>query len=224
MHRRELINIMMIMKLKEINPKKILLILFVAIVTTKLALIPFISGPIIMLDESLYTLMMRSIWHTGSYFTDMVYGMQYPPLYPILLSPVAVFGNVLSSYKAVLVLNALVSSTVIYPAFWLANEWLDDVDSLKVALLVGVMPATFIYTFTAMSENLFIPLFLGSVYFIKKCVDDDSFKNNALAGLLISCTVLTKMIGMVLVIVYVMVVIWNTMKNSTDTRNSCKSA
>lgn len=212
------------MKLKEINSKKILLILFVAIVTTKLALIPFISGPIIMLDESLYTLMMRSFWHTGSYFTDMIYGMQYPPLYPMLMSPVAIFSDVLSGYKAVLVLNALVSSTVIYPAFWLAKEWLDDTDSLKVALLVGIMPATFIYTFTAMSENLFIPLFLASVYYIKKCLDEDSFKNNALAGLLISFTVLTKMIGMILVIVYVVVILWNTMKNSTDTRNSCKSA
>ena len=182
---------------------KILFYLFLIFTAIKLLLIPTISSPHIIFDESILFIESQLIYHNHTYFTDRWLGFpQYPPLYPLLISPTAIFSDVTQSFKAILVINCFISTTAIFPAYYLAKEYLAEREIWFVVILVGILPASFIYSYTIMSENLFIPLFLGSVYFLKKVLDVDNFKNNTLVGLFISLTVLTKMTGIILIGVY----------------------
>ena len=187
---------------------KILFSLFLFFSVIKLLLILTINSPHIVLDESLYFIESQLIWYNHTYFTERIVGAQYPPLYPLLISPTAMFSDVTQSFKAILVINCFVSTTAIFPVYYLAKEYLAERESWFVIILVGILPASFIYSYTMMSENLFIPLFLGSVYFMKKVLDKDNFKYNTLAGLFISLTVLTKLTGIVLIGVYIIVNIY----------------
>ena len=185
---------------------KILFSLFLIFTAIKLLLIPTISSPHIIFDESILFVESQLIWHNHTYFTGRWLGFpQYPPLYPLLINPTAIFSDVTQSFKAILVINCFISTTAIFPAYYLARDYLAEREIWFVVILVGILPASFIYSYTIMSENLFIPLFLGSVYFLKKVLDEDNFKCNTLAGLFISLTVLTKMTGVVLIGVYVFI-------------------
>ena len=194
------------------NVKNFLLVLFSVLVLVKLILSTTINSPHIVLDESLYFIEASNIWNYHSYFMHG-YGAQYPPLYPLLISTAGYFNSTIIGFKAVLIINAFISSTIIFPSYYLAREWLNEHKSFAIAILAGIIPASFIYSFTAMSENLFFPLFLSSVYFTKKVLDEDNFKNNAVVGIFISLAVLTKLTGLVLVGVYVIVKVFMYVKN-----------
>lgn len=186
------------------NVKNFLFLLFSILVLIKLILSATINSPHIVLDESLYFIEASNIWNYHSYFMHG-YGAQYPPLYPLLISAVGYFNSTITGFKVVLIINAFISSTIIFPSYYLAREWLSEHKSFVIAVLAGIMPASFIYSFTAMSENLFFTLFLCSVLFMKKVLNEDSFKNNALVGVFISLTVLTKLTGLILIGTYVVV-------------------
>lgn len=194
------------------NVKNFLLVLFSVLVLVKLILSTTINSPHIVLDESLYFIEASNIWNYHSYFMHG-YGAQYPPLYPLLISAAGYFNSTIIGFKAILIINAFISSTIIFPSYYLAREWLNEHKSFAIAILAGIIPASFIYSFTAMSENLFFPLFLSSVYFTKKVLDEDNFKNNAVVGIFISLAVLTKLTGLVLVGVYVIVKVFMYVKN-----------
>ena len=193
---------------------KILFSLFFLFSAIKLLFIPTISSPHIVFDESILFVQSQLIYHNHTYFTERWLGFpQYPLLYPLLINPTAIFSDVTQSFKAILVINCFVSTTAIFPVYYLAKEYLADRETLFIVILVGILPASFIYSYTIMCENLFIPLFLGSVYFMKKVLDEDNFKNNAYAGLLISLCVLTKLTGVILIGIYVLTKTFIYIKN-----------
>ena len=186
--------------------KKHLIILLLAITLFKIILSLFINSPHIVFDETAYSLQAHSIWFNHSHWIGGRVGVvefsQYPPLYSLLLSPFSPLPAE-SFFHGALILNAILSTLAIIPAFYLSREYLTENKSLLIAFLVGIMPSAFIYSYTIMSENLYLPLFLASVYFMKKVADDDSFKHNLLAGIFISLSFLTRILALALVIAYV---------------------
>ena len=178
--------------------------IFLLILVLKLFFLFKIYSPHIVFDESNLFIQANYIWYNHTYFTGQYLCYpQYPPLYALLLSPASVFSDVLTSYKVMLAINCVASSTVVFPAYYLAKEYLKDREIWFVVILIGVLPVGFTYTYTIMGENLFVPLFLCSIYFLKKTLDKDNFQNNLLAGVFISLTVLTKLTGVVLVGIYI---------------------
>ena len=183
--------------------------LFLSASIVKLLFALTINSPHIVFDESILFIESQSIWHNHSYFSGMLYGFpQYPPLYLLIISPTAVFTDVVQSFKAILVMNCFISSTAIFPVYYLAKEYLPDRETQFTVILMCILPSCFLYSYAVMCENLFVLLFFCSVYFIKKTTDENSFRNNTLTGIFISLTVLTKLTGLVLVVVYVIVKIF----------------
>ena len=188
---------------------KTLFLFFISVSVIKLLLVATINSPHIVFDESISFIESQSIWYNHTYFSGREFGFpQYPPLYPLLISATAIFDNVVQSFKAVLIMNCFISSMAIFPVYYLAKEYLPDRETQFTVILMGILPSCFLYSYAMMCENLFVPLFMCSVYFIKKSVDDDNFRNNTLTGVFISLTCLTKLTGLVLVGVYGMVKIF----------------
>lgn len=178
-------------------------IIFLVISLTKVFLSFTIHSPHIMFDESLYTVITQKIIETGTYFVDGNFP-QYPPLYPLILTPILLLTSSVQDFFSIsLILNSFISTLIIFPAYFLSREYLDGKESIMVALLVSIAPGNFIYSFTLMSENLYLPLFLISVYFMTKVLKENTTKNNLFCGIFISLTIITKLIALPLFAVYV---------------------
>jgi len=190
-------------------PLYLISFIFIFSVTIKLAILWAMQSPYIVFDESNYYIIAKRIWENGTFHINMHPFPQYPPLYPFLISPIAgcVEDKVLC-FHCILVLNAFLSSLIVFPAYYLAKEYLSDDDSVIVAFLTVIMPPSFIYSFTIMAENLFFPLFLTSVCFMVRVYKSNNLKNNLLAGIFISLSILTKLIGLVLAVVYLLEVLY----------------
>ena len=195
--------------IKTLCPLHLIFIIFIFSIVIKLAILWTIQSPHIVFDESNYYVIAKRIWEDRDFHINMHPFPQYPPLYPFLISPIA--GGIedkILSFHCILVLNAFLSSLIAFPAYYLAKEYLNEDDSIIVAFLTVIMPPSFIYSFTIMAENLFFPLFLTSVCFMTRVYKSNNFKNNLLAGIFISLTILTKLIGLVLAIVYLLEVLY----------------
>jgi len=196
---------------KDINRVSTLCFLgaiYFGICTVKLLIVPHIKAPMIVFDESRYFTIAYQIWHNHS-FIEQLPSSQYPPLYPLILSPLSVLDTVGDQYYCSLIVNTFISTTIVFPVFFLAYEYLNSNKySLAVSGLIGIAPPFFLYTFTLMAENLYFVLFASSVLFMKRVWNKDNFSNNLVAGVLISLAVLTKAIGLCLVVIYIGEKIW----------------
>jgi hypothetical protein len=88
----------------------------------------------------------------------------YPPLYPLLISPVFLFGE-LHSLANISIINAIISSSAIFPVYLLSREFLTRRYSIGLALLCAIFPFQMVYPSLLASENLAYPLFFWAAYF-----------------------------------------------------------
>lgn len=179
---------------------KLVFCLILILIVVKVLLSAFVPAPSQFSDEYIYSKLARSFFNEQ---TLAVHGQAddiYPPLYPIVLSPTYVFSDMQQVYFFMKVLNAILSSLIVIPAFLLAREFLSENKALLASILVAVIPATFSFTPFIMSDNLFYPLFLFSVYFIYKSFVDKNYKWDILAGVFIGLSYLTKVLGIVLLL------------------------
>ncbi|RLJ04619.1 MAG: hypothetical protein DRP18_04485 [Candidatus Aenigmatarchaeota archaeon] len=201
---------------KLFYPLYFIFFIFIFSIAIKLAILWTIQCPHIVFDESNYYVIAKQIWKDRDFHINMHPFPQYPPLYPFLISPIV--GGIedkILSFHYILVLNAFLSSLIVFPAYYLAKEYLNENDSIIVAFLTVIMPPSFIYSFTIMAENLFFPLFLTSICFMTRVYKSNNFKNNLLAGIFISLTILTKLIGLVLAIIYLLEILYPRWKEKT---------
>ena len=179
-----------------------LVIVFFMIVLAKIIISWFVKSPTVFSDEYFYSKMALSFFEGD--FWSRVHGLfstQYPPFYPLVISLSYVFSNMEIVYFLIKVINAFVSSFVVFAAWLICREFFNDKKSFFVSLLIGLFPSMFMFSPYVLSENLFYPLFLFSVYFIYK-----AFKENywaLLAGLFVGLAFMTKVHGIVLILGFV---------------------
>jgi len=172
-----------------------LLCLFTIAVLTKIAIISFVafSHPLIVMDETLYFLQAKEIWTNQTYILHgKTFGAQYPPLYPLLLSPLTLIADVNLRYMSGLVINAILSSLLIFPVFEIAKMYLNERRAFIVSAITVFAPVSLTYSFVWMSENLYFLLFAYSVLWILR-------KEEMKTGFGIGLTALTKVIGVALI-------------------------
>ncbi len=131
---------------------------FIALIVAKLLLVvPAAYGPTILSDELLYTEYARSLAATGEYR-----GTGYPPLYPLLLSLCLRLGT--GFYDAIIQMNVVLSSLVVFPTWLLARLVLPRKEALLCVAVVAVLPYHLVFPRQIMSENLYFPLLLFTLY------------------------------------------------------------
>lgn len=190
--------------------------LYFSIVAVKVLLTPLIKSPIINSDEPLHFIEASKI---------IALDMKYPPLYPFSISIAQqLFATVQSSYLATKVINCFLSTAVVFPAYFLSREFLRQKEPVVVALLSVIVPIAFIRNFFIQAENLFYPLFLLSVYLIIKAENNNSIKYAILGGLSIALTILTKPLGLVLVVGVLLLSIFKLLQREDFSKSGCSFA
>lgn len=183
------------------NEYYILFIIYLSIVALKLFLSPLIPTPTILGDEVIY------LWIAQAPFENqIVIGNQYPPLYPFILS-LFPSDNIQGTYLIAKTFNIFISISIIFPAYFLSKLFLSKQLSLIIGLFSLFIPISFTYSFLIMSENLFYPLFLTSIYLIFKSEKEEKKWLYIISGIVIGLTVLTRIIGLVLIATYILYLI-----------------
>lgn len=148
-------------------------------------------------DEYLFAKMARSFFYD---FNLNVSGEPLSwgrPLYPILLSISYFFKDMVNVYLVMKIINALLSSLIIFPAYLLAKEFLSKKKSILIAILVSVLPMNLMFSSYIMSENIFYTLFLFSIYFVYKALNEDRLRWIIFSGVSIGLCNLAKIQGLI---------------------------
>jgi hypothetical protein len=121
-------------------------------------------------DEVLYAKLSQS-FAAGHGLEFRGVGVGYPPLWPVLLSPVWYFGSAVQGYEIAKVLGALLASTVVFPVWLLGRELVGPRLALVPAALC-VTGAWMETTALIVSDNLAYPLAVASLACIVMAVRD----------------------------------------------------
>ena len=176
---------------------KKILFLYILIVIIKVILSYFIKHPTIFADSYIYIRGARNLLLLGQYTVHGLPILKYPPLYSLILSISYIFHDMNWIYFFMKVINSFLSSLVIIPAYLISREFLSKRKSILIALLTGILPHNFLISNYIMSENLFYPLFLFSVYFIYKTLNEKQIKWSILAGIFLGLCNLTRIQGLI---------------------------
>jgi hypothetical protein len=99
-------------------------------------------------------------------FFSFAQSHRYPPIYPLILMPALIFGQ--HAYTLIKLINAVLSTSIVFPVYFLSRGLLDSKKSLLVALIACVIPYHLVFPRRILSENPYFPLFLWEMLLILK--------------------------------------------------------
>ena len=114
-------------------------------------------------DEMVYYDIAES-FHRG--FFSFAQSHRYPPIYPLILMPALIFG--LHAYTLIKLINIVLSTSIVFPAYFLSRSLLDSKKSLLVVLIACVIPYHLVFPRRILSENPYLPFFLWEMLLILK--------------------------------------------------------
>ncbi|MAF50507.1 MAG: hypothetical protein CMH64_00275 [Nanoarchaeota archaeon] len=191
---------------------KKLVLYYLAFVIIKSILSYFIPAPSGFSDEYIYAKLARSFFFDFNFTVHNFFFNISHPLYFITLSPAYLFSKMTLIYPAMKVINSIISSLVIFPAFLISREFFNSNKSFKIAILISLLPSNFIFSSYILTENIFYPLFLFSIYLIYKSLISEKLIWPILAGIAIGLTYLSRIVGIVLFAAIGMVFLFRLIK------------
>jgi len=131
---------------------------------------------------------------------------RYPPLFPLLFYPLHFFVNdIEAKYQLIKLINILISSLAIFPAFYLAKIFVSNFEAFLVAILSVLIPTHFVHgSFLMRPEGLFLVLFLTSVFFIFRYEQTGNKICGCAGGFFAGLFILTKILGLFLIPAYLL--------------------
>ncbi len=191
---------------------------FLLIVLKMILIFPF-TTPWIFADELVYSKLAQNILNL-SFLSDITDAQTYPPGYSIFLAVADPFSSDKQTlYRNMLFVNSFISSSIIFPAYFILKKYTSKFQALGGSLVISTLPSVVTYTFVLMSENLFIPLTLYSVWFLHECFEHGKMQWHFLAGISIFYLYLTRETGIVFIVSVFLAIIyffWITRSNITS--------
>ena len=114
-------------------------------------------------DEMTYYDMTDSL-KRGFFSISQTY--HYPPLYPLILVPALAFKQY--TFTGIKLINAVVTTSILFPTYFISRSYLDSKKSLLLSLLACLLPYNLVFPRRIVSENLYFPIFLWAVFMILK--------------------------------------------------------
>src|SRR3989344_39621 len=191
---------------------KKLILIFIVLILIKSFLSYLVPSPSIFGDEYTHAKMARSFFYENEISIHGFPSDKDPPFYPMFLSLAYVFKDMTLVYLFMKVINAIFSSLIIFPAYFLAKEFLIKKNALIAAILISVLPSSFAFSPILMAENLYYPLILASIFFIYKSFTNKNYTYDIFAGLFIGLSLLTKFISIFIFLPIFVVFIYKLFK------------
>ena len=180
----------------KVFPRKVL-ILFIAILLLKVIISFGVSNPSVLSDEYIYFKLGESIHNEQTFKVNEATDIQYPPLYSLIISPAFFFRDRDIQFKTIQWINALLSSAIIFITYYFAKELINSEKKAFIAtLIVALLPSNIIISNYIMSENLFYPISLLTIYLIWKSYKEENIKWELLAGITLGLCILTRTLGL----------------------------
>jgi hypothetical protein len=174
--------------------------MFLLIIIVKIVISFYFKSPWIFADETVYAETARNILK-GEFYSKLQYPQTYPPGYSFFLSiAYLLFDNSTANYRFMLIINSVLNASIIFPAYFLLKKYCSEKFSLMGSFFVAILPSVVLYNYVIMSENLFIPLFTFSVWFLIESLETNSKKWGILAGLSLFLLFLTRSTGLAMII------------------------
>lgn len=172
---------------------------FLLIAVKAILAFPF-KTPWILADEVVYSELSKNILDFV-FLSDIKDAQTYPPGYSVFLS----VANLLSPdkqalYRNMLLMNSFLSSSIIFPAYFLLKKYTSKFQALGGSLAISALPSVVTYTFVVMSENLFVPLVLYSVWFLHESFENNRMQWDILAGISIFYLYFTRETGIIFIV------------------------
>jgi len=134
--------------------------LFVIFIAIKIIFVSSTSyGPLGRGDEMTYYDMADSFYR-GFFSPKDTH--HYPPLYPLTLVVALVFKA--WTFEGIKLLNVILSSSLVFPVYFIARSHVDAKKALLAAFLSCLIPYHLVFPRRILSENLFFPLFLWTMF------------------------------------------------------------
>lgn len=135
-------------------------------------------------DEYVYKSIANGIWAFGKYgiLTEAMVGqsVSFPNLlYPYLIAPTFFFGE--HFYVFARLINALIMTSAIFPAYFVARELMGRRPALISATISVLIPFVNLGAYSV-TEVLFFPLFLISFWLAFRCTEHPSILSHFLFG------------------------------------------
>jgi len=154
--------------------------------------IPF-PEPVIYGDEFLYKESARYLFElTGKKIHPFLahFTFEYGPIYPLMLSFSFLAKD--NYYFWMKITNVILSTLIIIPVWLISCLYLSKKNSLYPTIVSALLPFHFGFPKYIMSENLFYPVFLFTIYFFLKTRTKSSLIKSILTGIFISFCILTR--------------------------------
>jgi 4-amino-4-deoxy-L-arabinose transferase-like glycosyltransferase len=153
-----------------------------------------VPGPWLFSDSTVYARQAAAILAQG--WGALGEGAQdYTILYPLLIAPAFLLDGRAEAHQAVLAINALVSTSTVFPLYWISRRLLPARVSLALTAVVALLPSVFVYTLALSSENLFLSLFWWGTFLLLRLAERDRTADAVAAGLAIGLLPAVKLTG-----------------------------
>lgn len=159
-------------------------------------------------DEFTYIEYARQLAQHGSYS-----GVQYPLMYPLLLSPAFLFGD--NFYIVMKIINVLWSSLISVLVFFIARKFVGYKESAICTAFSMVLPFQYTFPMIILSENVYYPLLLLAVLILVSDIKHEWLEVVGL-GALLGIMFMTRHITLVMLPVFGMA--WVLKKISQKTK------
>jgi hypothetical protein len=167
------------------------LIFFASVIVKLLWATPGAYGPLNGDEMEYFSL--ASYLNQGNIFLA-VDAVHYPPLYPAFLVPTIPFG--IYTYDLIKIANVLLSSSIVFPVYLIARQYMDARKSIWVVMAACLLPFHLVFPRRIQSENLYFPLFYWCVYMVLNTPKKRRFQIrwDILAGMCLGMLYLTRYI------------------------------
>ena len=173
-----------------------------AVLAVRIISLRDVFGPVVYGDEFIYWRNMMTLFGSGGTLNT-----GYPPLYSSFMG-LGMFWP--DTYRGVLLINVLVGSILPFVA-WRISRHLGSVYRITAVLLFSVLPLLFVYPRMMMSENLFVPLLVLTLWALYSAVRNQSIWVFLLAGILLWTGCMTRYQGLFFVVGAVLAVIFTSL-------------
>jgi len=172
------------------------------------------QGPVIS-DELIYKTNAQSL-------LNLSFGNpHFPPLYSLFLSVGFAFGD--NFYQGMKLINAILATSTIIPAWLYMKKHVSWNINALVCLLICLMPFGYTYSKLLMSENLFLPLFLISMFSFFNFIEYKTMKWACLSGITLALCLLTRYFSIVLLPIYTIVYFYAKTKEELLSKNNLET-